>query len=120
MRLLLALVLNIFGMLATTIVPGIRFQGNWVTLVIAGILFAFVNAVIRPIAIFLSIPFLIVTLGLFYFILNGLLLYLAAPLIPGYTVSGLMPAIVGGLVLMVANWILGAIFRETRETPRRG
>ena len=112
MRLLLALAANILGMLATTIVPGISFRGNWLTLVIAGVIFAFINAVIRPIAIFLSIPFLILTLGLFYFVLNGLLLYIASPLMPGYHVSGLMPAILGGLVLMVANWILGAIFRD--------
>lgn len=115
MRLLLALAANIVGMLATTIVPGISFHGNWVTLVLAGIIFAFLNAVIRPIAIFLSIPFLILTLGLFYFVLNGLLLYLASGLIPGYHVSGLVPAILGGLVLMVANWILGAIFRDRQE-----
>lgn len=115
MRLLLALIANILGMLATTIVPGISFRGNWLTLVIAGIIFAFLNAVIRPIALFLSIPFLILTLGLFYFILNGLLLWLASPLIPGYHVSGLIPAILGGLVLMIANWILGAIFRDRRE-----
>jgi len=115
MRLLLALVANILGMLATTIVPGITFRGSWVTLIVAGVIFAFLNAVIRPIAIFLSIPFLILTLGLFYFVLNGLLLYLASPLIPGYHVTGLIPAMVGGLVLMVANWILGAIFRGERR-----
>ena len=115
MRLLLALVANILGMLATTIVPGITFRGNWLTLVIAGVIFAFINAVIRPVAIFLSIPFLILTLGLFYFVLNGLLIDLASPLSPGDHVSGLIPAILGGLVLMVANWILGAIFRDRND-----
>jgi putative membrane protein len=115
MRLFLALVANIVGLLATTIVPGITFRGNWVALLLAGIIFAFINAIIRPIAVILSIPFLIVTLGLFYFVLNGLLIYFASALIPGYQVSGLMPAILGGLVLMVVNWFLGALRRDAKD-----
>ena len=110
MRLLLALAANILGMLATTIVPGISFRGNWVTLVLAGVIFAFINAVIRPIAIFLSIPFLILTLGLFYFVLNGLLLWAASLLVPGYRVDGLLSAILGGLVFALVNWALQALF----------
>jgi putative membrane protein len=115
MRLFLVLVANIIGLLATTIVPGITFRGNWVTLLLAGIIFAFINAIIRPIAVVLSIPFLIVTLGLFYFVLNGLLLYFASALIPGYQVNGLIPAILGGLVLMVVNWLLGALRQDAKD-----
>jgi putative membrane protein len=115
MRLFLVLVANIIGLLATTIVPGITFRGNWVTLLLAGIIFAFINAIIRPIAVVLSIPFLIVTLGLFYFVLNGLLLYFASALIPGYQVNGLIPAILGGLVLRVVNWLLGALRQDAKD-----
>jgi len=112
MRILLGLVGNILALLATTIVPGIHFTGNLVTLVLAGIIFALFNAIIRPVALVLSIPFLIVTLGLFYFILNGILLVVVSWLIPGYTVSGLGAGIVGGLVLTVVNWILHALRRD--------
>jgi len=112
MRILLSLLGNILALLATTVVPGITFQGNYLTLVIAGVLFALFNAIIRPIAVVLSIPFLIVTLGLFYFILNGILLYVAAAFIPGYRVTGLLAGILGGLVLTVVNWILGAMTKS--------
>jgi putative membrane protein len=112
MRILLGLVGNILALLATTIVPGIHFTGNLVTLVLAGVIFAIFNAIIRPVALILSIPFLIVTLGLFYFILNGILLVVVSWLIPGYTVSGLGAGIIGGLVLTVVNWILHALKRD--------
>lgn len=112
MRILLALVANILGLLATTIVPGIGFKGNPLTLLIAGAIFALFNAIVRPIAIVLSIPALILTLGLFYFVLNGILLYVAAKVMPGYHVDGIIPAILGGLVLSVANWILGALRKD--------
>ena len=117
MRILLAIVANVLALWATTIVHGIHFdvRGNILTLVIAGAIFALFNAIVRPIAIILSIPFLIVTLGLFYFVLNGILLYAASLVIPGYRVDGLMPAILGGLVLMVVNWFLNALRRDTDE-----
>jgi putative membrane protein len=112
MRLLLAIIGNALALYATTIVHGITFTGNVVTLLIAGAIFGLFNAIIRPIAMFLSIPFLVLTLGLFYFILNGILLEVASWFLPGYHVSGLVPAILGGLVLTVVNWILHALFRR--------
>ena len=112
MRLLMALVGNILALLATTIVPGITWNGNIVTLVIAGIVFGLFNAIVRPIVLVLSIPFLIVTLGLFYFIVNGMLLVAASWLMPGYRVDGLVAGILGGLVLTVVNWILDALFKK--------
>ena len=112
MRILLALAGNILALLATTVVPGIHWNGNLLTLVIAGILFGLFNAIVRPVAVVLSIPFLIVSLGLFYFVLNGLLLWLAAAFLPGYSVQGLVPGIVGALVMTVVNWILHHLFKK--------
>jgi len=118
MRLLLTLVVNIVGLWATSIVPGIHFdpRGNILTLLLAGLIFALFNAIVRPVAVILSIPFLIVTLGLFYFLLNGILLYVASMLIPAYRIDTLMAAILGGLVLMVVNWFLGGLGREAKES----
>jgi putative membrane protein len=110
MRLVVAVICNALGLLATTIVPGIHFSGSLLQLLLAGALFGLFNLIVRPIAVLISIPFLIVTLGLFYFVLNGILLWLAAQLIPGYSVSGILAAILGSLVLTVANWALHALF----------
>ena len=110
MRLIAGILANAVALLATTIVPGITFTGGWLGLAIAGAIFGLFNAVVRPIAFFLSFPALILTLGLFYFLLNGLLLWLASLFIPGYHVAGLWAAVLGGLVVGIVNWALHALF----------
>jgi putative membrane protein len=111
MRILLALAANMLALYATTIVPGIAFTGNLVTLLVAGVILGLFNAIVRPVVVFLSIPFLIVTLGLFYFVLNGLLLIVVSWLIPGYRVDGIVAGILGGLVLTIVNWIAGSLLK---------
>jgi putative membrane protein len=108
-RLILGIVVNAVALWATTFVPGIAFQGTVVTLLVAGALLGLFNWVVRPIAVFLSFPLLIVTLGLFYFVLNGILLWAASFILPGYRVAGLVAAIVGALVLGIVNWALGTL-----------
>ena len=60
----------------------------------------------------LSIPLLVVTLGLFYFVLNGLLLWVASWILPGYSVSGVAAGVVGSLVIALVNWACGVLFRR--------
>ncbi len=115
MRLIGAILGNAVALLATTIVPGIAFHGNLVTLLVAGALLGVFNLIVRPIALFLSLPALILTLGLFYFILNGLLLWVASWFLPGYRVSGLLAGILGSLVMTVVNWALHTLFKERKR-----
>jgi putative membrane protein len=110
MRLIARIVANAIALLATTIVPGITFHGGWLSLLLAGAIFGLFNAVVRPLALLLSLPALILTLGLFYIVLNGILLWVAALIIPGYQVSGLVAAILGGLVVGIVNWAVHAVF----------
>ncbi len=77
-------------------------------------MFGLFNLIVRPIALFLSLPALILTLGLFYFVLNGLLLWGASAVVPGYHVSGLIAGILGSLVVSVVSWVVGLI------SPRSG
>ena len=108
MKLLLTIVGNALALLATAyFVPGIRFSGSWVQLLVAGAIFGLLNLVVRPIAVLLSLPALVLTLGLFYFVLNGLLLWGFSKFMPGYDVDGLMAGILGSLVIMVVNWVVG-------------
>jgi len=107
---LLSIVGNAIALLATTIVPGITFHGNWLTLLVAGIVFGLFNLIVRPIALLLSVPLLILTLGLFYFVLNGILLWLAQFVVPGYHVAGLVAGILGSIVITIVNWLVHAIF----------
>ena len=109
MRILFALVGNMLALLATTYVPGIAFRGSFVTLLVAGLILGLFNLIVRPLALLLSLPLLILTLGLFYFILNALLLWVASLFIPGYTIAGFVPALIGSLVIALVNWVVGAL-----------
>lgn len=112
MGLVLSILANAVALLATTIVPGITFRGSWLQLLLAGALFGLFNLIVRPLALLLSIPALILSLGLFYFVLNGILLWLAQFILPGYRVDGILAGILGSLVLMIVNWLLSAIFKR--------
>lgn len=115
MRVILAIVGNAVALFATTVVPGITFTGTWLQLALAGAIFGLLNLIVRPLALILSIPALILTLGLFYFVLNALLLWGFSRLLPGYTVSGFWPALGGSLVLMVVNWVLSGLFGKSKD-----
>jgi putative membrane protein len=110
MGIILSIVFNAVGLWATTFVPGVTFTGNLGTLLVGGAILGLFNLIVRPLALLISLPLLIVTLGLFYFVLNGILLWVVSLLIPGYAVGGLIPGILGALVLTLVNWILGALF----------
>jgi len=109
MGILLAIVFNAFALWATTYVPGIVFRGDVLTLLLGGAILGLFNLIVRPLAMIISLPLLILTLGLFYFVLNGILLWLVSLLIPGYVVQGLVPGIRGALVITIINWVLGAL-----------
>ena len=114
MGILLRVIFNAIGLLATTVVPGIVFTGNWLQLIVGGAILGLFNLIVRPLALFLSVPALILTLGLFYFVLNGFLLWVVQFLIPGYVVQGLWPGILGSLVLMLVNWVLHGLFGRSK------
>ena len=78
-------------------------------LLIAALVFGIINAVIRPIATLLSLPFIILTLGIFFFVLNALLLWLVAGLVPGFHVAGFWAAFWGAIWLGIIAWLITAI-----------
>ena len=109
MRILLSIIGNAAALYAAAhVVPGIAFRGTWVDLLVASVVFGLINLIVRPIALLLSLPALVLTLGLFYFVLNGLLLWGFSLFMPGYRVNGLWAGILGSLVIMVVNWVIWA------------
>jgi putative membrane protein len=115
MGILIGIVCNAVALYLTTFVPGIHFTGNLLTLFIAGALLGLFNLIVRPIAMLVALPLLVITLGLFYFVLNGILLWLAALILPGYRVDGLIAGILGAIVMTLANWVLGALFSKGKD-----
>ena len=98
--------------LAARIVPGITYQGGAGTLILAGLVLGLINLLVKPIVTFFSLPFLLLTLGLFYLVINGLMLKLADWFLSGLTVQGFVAAILGGLVIAVVNWVFRAAFDD--------
>jgi putative membrane protein len=94
--------------LAARLIPGIHVDG-WVTLLLAALLLSVVNAVIKPILVLLTLPVTLVTLGLFLLVVNAAMLGLVAWLLPGFAIAGLVPAVLGWLVMAVVGGILNSI-----------
>lgn len=90
--------------LATEWVDGISIDRP-ATLIIAGVLLGIVNAVLRPIALILTFPFLIITLGLFVFVVNAAMLGLVAALLDGFDIAGFWPAFWAAIIVSVTSWV---------------
>lgn len=103
---------------ATKIVSDI-FVYSLTALLIAALVLGFINASVRPILVILTFPITIVTLGLFYLVVNGLAFSLAALLVPGFTVRGLTPAIFGALVVSLLSWFIGLFTRVNDEKQHK-
>lgn len=93
---------------AAELVPGIVYTGDLLYLLLAGLVIGLLNLLVKPIVTFFSFPFILLTLGLFYLVINGLILWLADALLAELQVDGCLPAILGGLVIAVCNWLVRA------------
>jgi putative membrane protein len=96
--------------LMAQLMPGIEIRG-FGTAMIATVVFGLADVILGPILRFLALPFTFLTLGLFLFVIKGLLLKLAAMFTPGFRVNGCLPAILGAVVLTILSWILHALLR---------
>jgi putative membrane protein len=95
--------------LATSLVAGIRIDDAW-TLVLAGFLLGVINAIVRPIAIILTLPITILTLGLFLLVVNTAMVGLAAALLPGFHISGgFWSAFATAVIVGVTGWLGSAL-----------
>jgi putative membrane protein len=92
-------------------IPGIEIDG-WGSALIGAVVLGLVNAFVRPLLIFFTLPITILTLGLFLLIINALMLSLVAGLVPGIRIAGFGSALVGSLLLTFLNLIVGAILRS--------
>ena len=109
--LLIRLAIGAAGLwIASRLVPGMSIEGTG-TLVLAAFLLGLVNAIVRPLAIVLTFPITIVTLGLFLLVVNAGMLALVAALLDGFRLAGFGSALLGSVVVSltswVANWTIG-------------
>ena len=115
MRFLVRLVLNGLAIIiAAWLLPGIHISSS-LSALLAGVILGFVNAIVRPVLFFLTLPLTLLTLGLFIFVLNAICFALTAWLVPGFSVDGFFSALVGALLVSVVSWILNGIVVGRRE-----
>jgi putative membrane protein len=114
MHILMRIILNAIALYITaSLVPGIEYRGGLLQLLFAGFVLGVINLIVRPIVMLLSLPLIILTLGLFYLIVNGLLLWLVSWFVPGFIIVGPISAIVGSLVLGVVNFFLSLLVHRS-------
>lgn len=100
---------------AAWLVSGITLSGGFGSVLLVALLFGLVNALLKPIVFLLSLPFLILTLGLFTFVVNGIMLLVTAALTSHLGVSGLGSAILGSLVISLVSVILGGALKDEKK-----
>jgi putative membrane protein len=104
-------ILTIAIIAAPYVIDGIRVSGFFSAFFAAAVL-GILNAVLRPVLIILTLPFNILTLGLFTFIINAFLLKMASGVIPGFDVQGFWPAVLGSLVISIVSWVLNSLISD--------
>lgn len=111
MELVLRLLLNAAALwVAVRLVSGITYQGGWAGFLGVALVFGLVNAVVKPVLFFFSLPVIFLTLGLFYFVVNALALWITAGISGslglGFKVDGFGAAFLGALVVSLVNLVL--------------
>ena len=103
--------LALFGI--SYFVPGIN-ASSWVALAIAAAVLGLLNAIVKPVLFWLTIPITILTLGLFLIVINAAVLGLAAFLVPGFSIDGFLPAAIGGLILGFVSLFTNKVGRDEK------
>jgi putative membrane protein len=112
LRFIITWILTAISLLITAhFVPGIKID-TVTDAAIGAIVLGLVNAIVRPILVLLTLPFTILTLGLFLFVVNALSFYLVAYLTPGFHIASFWAALLGSIVLSIVSSLLGIVFRQ--------
>jgi putative membrane protein len=101
---------------ATWLLSGLSYGNDWWALLIAGLVFTLVNFFLKPILAVLSIPFIIVTLGIFYFLINILMLYLTHWIVPQFTIASFWWAALAAIIVSAVNGIMHMLFGRPGES----
>jgi putative membrane protein len=120
MKFVVRLLINAVALwVATKIIPGISYEGGFVGLLLVALVFGVLNAFVRPILALLTCPLMVLTLGLFTLVLNAVMLLLTGAasdaLGLSFFVHGLVPAILGGLVVSIVSVLLSVFVKDDNE-----
>lgn len=112
MQIIVALVLNALALMATAyIVPGFHVS-SFTTALLAAVVLGVVNTFIKPVLALITLPITLITLGLFSFVVNAVVLFIVSAVVPGLTLDGWIPAILGSIVLSVVGTVLSSLLKD--------
>jgi putative membrane protein len=115
LKLALVWLINALALLTVAyVMPGIA-VASFGAAMVAALVLGLVNAVIRPILILLTLPATLLTLGLFIFVINGLLFWFVGSNLQGFTVAGFWPAFFGAIVYSIVSWALASVLLPGRR-----
>jgi putative membrane protein len=114
-RLLLRWASNVAALwVAAALLAGVDYGDEWTTLVLAGLVFAVVNWIVRPVVILLSLPLIVLTLGIALFFVNLFMLYLTDWLVGGFELGGFWSAVGATLIVWAVNYVLSRTLLRAR------
>ncbi len=117
MKLLIRWVLNTLALFAVAyVLPGFHYEG-WIAVAIAAAVLGILNALVRPILYVLTLPLTVLTLGLFLFVLNAVMLKLTAAIVPDFSIDGWLWAIIGAVLLAAVSTVTNH-FKPSEEDKR--
>jgi putative membrane protein len=93
--------------------PGFHVAG-WGPAIFGSLILALLNVILRPILWLLTLPFILLTLGLLLFVINAIVLMITAALVPGFAIDGLAPALLASLILSIVSMLWKALTREAK------
>lgn len=118
MRLIVVWLINTLALLAVSyLMSSVQVASFGAALIAAGVL-GLVNAFIRPLLVLLTLPVTLLTLGLFIFVINGVLFLAVANLLEGFQVAGLWPAILAAILYSIVSWLLSALVLPSPSSGR--
>ena len=116
-RFLVRWAVSMFGLWIASELLGnesISYEGRIAAVIISGLFLAVVNTFIRPVVVFLTLPAVLLSLGIFMVVINALMILLAAWLYKPLEVDGFGIAVITGLVIGLVNWLISSIFEEQK------
>src|SRR5512136_211180 len=111
------LILTVAILASAYLIEGIHVSGFWSAFWAAAVL-GILNALFRPILIILTLPINILTLGLFTFLINALMLKMVSGVIPGFEVYGFWTAVFGSLIISIVSWLLNSFISDRGRIER--
>jgi len=116
MKLILRWIINAVALLAITqILPGFVVENLYFAFIVALIL-GLINAVIRPVLFILTLPITILTLGLFTFVINALLIWFVSTFIEGFTIDGFITALAAAIILWAVSTVTSWLIKQAKKT----